>query len=114
VLATHDEMSYYHWPYPELPGSKAEFYAKAVDEAFEKDAENLPFEKVLSSPKGISSVSLDLRQVREYRKNESPILGRLPIEIAENENQIQGFEYWGLFRYRTLGLLAICYGVEGI
>jgi hypothetical protein len=114
VLASHEDMSYYHWPYPELPGSKAEFYEKAATTAFEIDAESIPFEKVAASPKGISGVTLDLRQVRDHRKNEAPILGRLPIVIAEQDNQIQGFEYWGLFRYRTLGLLALCYGVEGI
>lgn len=114
VLARQEEMSYYHWPYPELPGSKAEFYEKASLEAFEEDSERLPFQKVPSSTRGTLSVTLDLRTLRDRRKNEAPLLTRLPLDVTENEWPIKGFEYWGPFRYRSLGLLALCYGIEGI
>lgn len=114
VMASHQEMVYYHWPYPELPGSKAEFYEKAARESFKIDQETLPFAEIKVFPTHVASVTLDLRELRENRKNEAPVLTRLGLEIGQDEGQIQGFEYWGLFRYRALGALAILYGVEGI
>ena len=57
---------------------------------------------------------MDLRESREKGKFEAPILNRLPLEVAVNDRNIQGFEYWGPFRYRSLGLLSLCYGIEGI
>lgn len=114
VLASESEMLSYQSPYPDLPGSKSEFYDKSLVECFEKDAQMLPFEPQPAAPQGVLSVTLDLRQLREARKSEAPILSRLPMEIAEDEQIIQGFEYWGPFRYRGLGLLALCYGVEGV
>lgn len=114
VLAHENEMSYYQSPYPDLPGSKAEFYNKNLQESFDKDSSLLPFEKQPSAPQGILSVTLDLRELREARKTEGPVLSRLPMEIAEGEDGISGFEYWGPFRYRSLGLLALFYGVEGV
>jgi hypothetical protein len=107
-------LAFYHWPYPELPGSKAEFYSSAIRESFLQDARKLPFEAVEAQSSGIESVTLDMRELRDYRKSEAPILSRLPLEIAEGEKSIQGFEYWGPFRYRALGLLTMCYGVEGV
>jgi hypothetical protein len=114
VLGKQQEMAYYQLPYPELPGSKAEFYENALTDAYIKDSGVVPFEKVASAPRGISSVTLDLRHLRENRKSEAPILTRLPISIADGDHAIQGFEYWGPFRFKGLGLLAICYGVEEI
>ena len=114
VLARHHDLAYYQFPYPELPGSKAEFYEKALNSAYNKDSSVLPFEKVASAPRPTASVTMDLRQLREKRRSEQPILTRLPIIIAEEDHNIQGFEYWGPFRFKGLGLLAICYGVEGI
>lgn len=113
VLASDQELAYYHLPYLELPGSKAEFYDRQLLEEFQKDAGNVPFSSEGARPQGISSVSLDLRELREDRKNPTPTLGRLPLSITENEEVIEGFEYWGPFRYKFLGLLALCYGVEG-
>ena len=114
VLAKQNELASYQFPYPELPGSKAEFYEKAMTLAYTKDSRVLPFEKVSSVPRSTASVTMDLRQLRQGRKSEAPILTRLPITIAEEDHMIQGFEYWGPFRFKGLGLLAICYGVEGI
>lgn len=107
-------MAQYHWPYPELPGSKAEFYERAIVEHYHEDARNLPFQDVPFEAKGIQSVTLDMRELRDLRKSEAPILARLPLEISQEDKAIQGFEYWGPFRYRSLGLLSMCYGVEGI
>ncbi len=112
VLASEKEMAYYHWPYPELAGSKAQFYEKAILASFDEDAALLPFRPVSSLPKGVLSMSLDMRQVRTNRKKESSILTRLPLEVASEDQVIGGFEYWGPFRYRSLGLVALCYGVE--
>ncbi len=114
VMASHSELVYYHWPYPELPGSKAEFYEKDAREAFHSDAQIIPFPTTKIFPFSVASVTLDLRELRENRKNEAPILSHLGLEIAQDEGKVQGFEYWGLFRYRALGALAILYGVEGI
>lgn len=114
VLASENEMAFYQQPYPELPGSKSEFYENSLLESYNKDVRMLPFEKVQSNPRGIATVTLDMRQVRENRKSEAPILTRLPISICEGEEEIQGFEYWGPFRFKSLGLLGILYGVEGI
>ena len=107
-------LSYYQWPYPELPGSKAEFYEKKIRSFFRQDALNLPFEEVNAESKGIQSVTMDLRDLRDPRKSEASVLTRLPLDIVDNDKSIQGFEYWGPFRYRAMGLLAICYGIEGI
>lgn len=114
VLARGNSVSYYHWPYLELPGSKPEFYESDVRESFHKDSSDLPFEEVMSDSRGIQSVTMDMRELRDYRKSEAPVLNRLPLEIAEKDKTIRGFEYWGPFRYRSLGLLALCYGIEGI
>ncbi len=114
VLAHENEMAYYQTPYPELPGSKAEFYNKELAAAFDEDSQLLPFEKQACAPQGILSVTLDLRELRDSRKSENAVLLRLPMEIAEGEDVISGFEYWGPFRYRSLGLLALFYGVEGV
>lgn len=111
VLAKGHDLAYYHWPYPELPGSKPEFYQKSLMESFEEDSHLLPFDKGAVEANHSGSVTLDLRPLRIERKSEAPILSRLPLEIAQGEKVIQGFEYWGPFRYRSLGLLALSYGV---
>lgn len=115
VLAhSSTEMSYFHWPYPEQPGSKAEFYEKDLQEAFNSDARDLPFDAGQVTAQGTLSVCLDLRQLRAPKKSEAPNLTRLPLSVAIQDQEIQGFEYWGPFRYKSLGLLSLCYGVEGI
>lgn len=113
AMAADQELAYYHFPYLELPGSKAEFYERQLQESFRQDATTLPFSQDGAGAQGTSSVSLDLRQVRDDRKALAPTLGRLPLTITENEKPIAGFEYWGPFKYKALGLLALCYGVEG-
>lgn len=113
-LAQGTGVSFYHWPYPELPGSKAEFYEKDIRSAYHEDAQALPFEELNADSKGILGVTMDLRELRDPRKSEAPVLSRLPLEVADQDKNIQGFEYWGPFRYRSLGLLALCYGIEGI
>lgn len=114
VLAQGLGSSFYHWPYPELPGSKPEFYEKNLRESYLQDSLALPFEKAGVESRGIQSVTMDLRELRDYRKSEASVLGRLPLEVTVQDKSIQGFEYWGPFRYRSLGLLALCYGIEGI
>lgn len=114
VIAKGAGVTYYHWPYPELPGSKPEFYEKDIRESYHQDATNIPFEEASSETRGIQSVTMDLRELRDYRKTELPVLNRIQLEVAVHDKTIQGFEYWGPFRYRSLGLLALCYGIEGI
>lgn len=113
VYAKGKETFSYQWPYPELPGSKAQFYDRPLLSDFEADARILPFEQKGGTSQNHQGVSLDMRQNRSVRKNESPILSKLPMEMVGQSTAIQGFEYWGPFRYRTLGFLALCYGVEG-
>lgn len=114
VFSGSSENSSYEWPYPELPGSKFEFYIRDINESFLKDSEGLPFEKVPAGFESTQGVTLDLRPIKDLRKSEEPVLSRLPIEIIENDSPVKGFEYWGPFRYRSLGLLALSYGVEQI
>jgi hypothetical protein len=114
ALARGAGASYYQFPYPELPGSKAEFYEKDIALAYHEDAVFLPFEELPADTKGIQSVTMDLRELRSHRKIEAAVLDRLSLEIAFQDKNIKGFEYWGPFRYRSLGLLALCYGIEGI
>jgi hypothetical protein len=115
VLALdQQQLAYYHLPYLEIPGSKAEFYEKQVLESFQKDAQEVPFVAQGASAHGSLSVSLDLRQLRTDRKHSAPTLSRLPLEITQNEQVIAGFEYWGPFKYKSMGLLALCYGLEEI
>jgi hypothetical protein len=104
----------YHWPYLELPASKAEFYYQEASEAFKTDSQWLGLEQVEHKAAATARVTLDLRQMRDKRKSESQVLNPLPLSIVAQDAPIQGFEYWGPFRYQSLGLLALCYGVEEI
>ncbi|HXH75265.1 MAG TPA: hypothetical protein VNJ08_09890 [Bacteriovoracaceae bacterium] len=113
AYAFEQDLAWYHFPYLELPGSKAEFYDRQLIESYEKDQMRVPFESEVAKPQGTLSVSLDLRKLREDRKAPAPILSRLPLKITEKEQVIDGFEYWGPFKYKSMGLLALCYGVEG-
>lgn len=114
VLAQGPGFAFYHWPYPELPGSKAAFYQKDMGQRFQSDSDLLPFEMVSVETRALQSVSMDLRELKDHRKSEAPVLSRLSLEIVVQDRPVRGFEYWGPFRYRSLGLLALCYGVEGI
>jgi hypothetical protein len=113
VLAQGQDFSFYHWPYPELPGSKPEFYDRDLKTSFNQDSSLLPFQNGSVESAHTGSVTLDLRPLKMDRKAEMAVLKRLPIEIAVDEKAIGGFEYWGPFRYRSLGLLALSYGIEG-
>ncbi|HXH29707.1 MAG TPA: hypothetical protein VNJ01_02730 [Bacteriovoracaceae bacterium] len=113
VLAQSKDLSYYHWPYPELPGSKSGFYDRHLLESFSEDAKSLPFEKGSAVLGRSTSVTLDLRPLKTRRKSEAAVLNRLPLEISESDRPVKGFEYWGPFRYQSLGQLALCYGIEG-
>jgi hypothetical protein len=114
LTKSQDGISYYHWPYPDLPGSKAEFYGAEMMKDQLRDFNFYPIPINQVEPKSIQSVTLDLRSLRDYRKSENFILAQLPLDVVVEGQSIQGFEYWGHFRYRGLGLLALCYGVEGI
>lgn len=114
VIGKGQEFAYYHWPYPELPGSKPQFYDKDLKASFEEDADALPFSKSQVEVHSAGSVTLDMRQVKSDKKHEAPVLKRLPLDIVAHERPIKGFEYWGPFRYRGQGLLALSYGIEGI
>lgn len=113
VLVTGSEYASYHWPYPELPGSKFEFYEKDIKNDFEEDSKALPFAKGQAELRYLGSVTLDLRSLKSDKKNEAPVLKLLPLGIVAKDRPIKGFEYWGAFRYRSMGLLALSYGIEG-
>ncbi len=108
------ELAQYEWPYPELPGSKPHFYREGTLRAFDRDAEILPFEKKDWQFSGIQTVTLDMRGLREMRKTEAAVLTRLPLQITLSDSIIEGFEYWGPFRYKSFGLMALAYGIEGL
>jgi hypothetical protein len=114
AVVEHEEGAQsYHWPYPEIPGSKPEFYRRDCEKSFQSDAQTQPFlmrEPLFQEGAG---VCLDMRKNPDLRKSPAQVLGRLPLEFKTQDNPIQGFEYWGPFRYRSLGFLALCYGVEG-
>lgn len=114
VMTSGNDFAFYHWPYPELPGSKPEFYSKDAKATFEEDSSSLPFPKGQTEMAHVGSVTLDLRAVKNDKKHEAPVLKLLPLEIVDQASHIKGFEYWGPFRYRGLGLLALSYGIEGI
>jgi hypothetical protein len=114
TVAFHKDFAFYQWPYLELPGSKAEFYDRPLIKSFHEDKGMVPFVVENAAPQENLSVSLDMRQLREERKAPGPILGRLPLYITQDDRLIEGFEYWGPFKFRSLGLLALCYGVEKI
>jgi hypothetical protein len=114
VIAKGSGFSFYHWPYPELPGSKPEFYDRDLKASFESDTSLLPIQNGQVESVHTGSVTLDLRPLKLDKKQEAPILKRLPLEIAVHDKAIKGFEYWGPFRYQSLGLLALSYGIEGI
>jgi hypothetical protein len=108
------DFAYYHWPYPEMPGSKPQFYERDLRSFFDGDAESLPFPVGQVEVSAAESVTLDMRLVKSDKKQEAPVLKRLPLEIVFADRPIKGFEYWGPFRYRGQGLLALSYGIEGI
>jgi hypothetical protein len=114
VLAKGSDFSFYQWPYPELPGSKPEFYDRDLRLAFEQDASLLPFQNGVVESSHTGSVTLDLRPLKMDKKQIAPVLKRLPLDIVAHDRPIQGFEYWGPFRYRSLGLLALSYGIDGV
>ena len=114
LITENGEMAHYEWPYPELPGSKANFYQEGTIRSFDRDAEILPFEKKDWQFGGLQSVTLDMRGLREQRKTEAAVLSRLPLQISLSDSVIEGFEYWGPFRYKSFGLLAATYGIEGL
>lgn len=111
VYGEGSELSFYHWPYPELPGSKYQFYNKEVSQDYEQDARNLPFTKMGEIQESLS-VTLDLRGV-PFSKNEKQVLKPLELEIISEGEPVEGFEYWGPFKFKSLGLLALIYGIEG-
>lgn len=114
TLVEHDEgPQCYNWPYPDLPGSKPEFYRRDCEKSFQFDSLTQPF--LMTGPvfqDGVG-VCLDMRKNTEEVKSKTQVLGRLPLEFKTQGEAIQGFEYWGPFRYQSLGFLALCYGVEG-
>lgn len=112
VLAQGEEFSFYHWPYPELPGSKPSFYEKELKASFEKDESNLPFKHGPVVASSVEGATMDLRGVIPSRKRNQAVLTRFPLKILEKNELIQGFEYWGPFRYQNLGFLALSYGIE--
>jgi hypothetical protein len=115
VLASYpDTAASYQWPYPELLGSKASFYEKACWNSFQHDTQKIPFQMKEPVFGGIQSVTLDMRMLQNVRRGEASILSRLPLDIVSEEKIVQGFEYWGPFRYLSHGLLALCYGIEGV
>lgn len=113
VLSKAQDFSSYHWPYPVLPGSKPEFYKEEVMSSFQNDAMTLPFTAPAVEMVPAGSVTLDLRQLKSDKKSLGPVLQKLPFEIENSDKVIRGFEYWGPFRYRSFGLLALMYGIEG-
>ncbi|MGE3608089.1 MAG: hypothetical protein AB7I27_00780 [Bacteriovoracaceae bacterium] len=114
MVALDSEISYYQWPYPEMPGSKPEFYQNELKKFYLRDCSLLPLNQIPKSFNSVQSVTMDLRFLTNYKRNEGKSKNRLPIEIVEENTPIRGFEYWGAFRYHSLGLLALCYGVEEI
>lgn len=112
VLAQGTNFSFYHWPYPELPGSKPSFYEKELNKSFKQDEANLPFTHGDVIPSSLEGTTLDFRSVKPSRKRHQAVLERLPLKILEKNQSIQGFEYWGPFRYQALGFLALSYGIE--
>jgi hypothetical protein len=114
ALTFDENLVGYQLPYLDLPGSKAEFYQNQLMESFGADSENLPVQQVETQVQVSASVSLDLRQWRGQSKTPAFILTPIPIEITLDGKVISGFEYWGPFKYKSLGLVSLCYGVEGI
>lgn len=114
VLAKGKQFAYYHWPFLEMPGSKPEFYEKDLKESFQMDLEFLPMNGGQVEVSSSGSLTLDLRPYKADIKNEGPVLRPLDLEIISREERpIKGFEYWGPFRYRGHGILAMTYGIEG-
>lgn len=111
VYTEGSELSFYHWPYPELPGSKYQFYNEELIVDYEKDAKNIPFTKTGEIQDSLS-VSLDLRRAA-FSKNEKQVLRPLDMEIVSEGEPVEGFEYWGPFKFKSLGILALIYGIEG-
>lgn len=114
VMASGNEFSFYHWPYPELPGSKPEFYKDEATRAFEEDAAFLPFQRGGTEFGHVGTVTMDLRSLKNDKRGASPVLQPLSLDIVQNGRNIKGFEYWGAFKYKGLGYLALSYGVERI
>jgi len=107
-------VAFYDWPYPDMPGSKPEFYRQDLRCSFETDQLLLPFQAENYGVSSTGSVTLDLRSQKMTKNREIPVLTRLPMEIYIDDYTIQGFEYWGPFRYYSHGLLGLIYGIEGV
>jgi len=102
----------YELPFLDLPGTKAEFYVRDLESFFQTDSKKLPFSSS-EVIRGISgSVTTDLRQWRSPMAEINLTLTPVPIDLVQDEKVISGFEYWGSSKFRNLGFLALCYGVE--
>jgi hypothetical protein len=114
TISSGNQSIEYHWPYPEMHGSKPEFYEKELRSQFESDSKFLPFLIKGVEVNHCGGVTLDLRQFKSDQKNEAPVLNRLMMEVIHEERPVKGFEYWGPHRYQSYGLLSLFYGIEGI
>lgn len=114
AISSGNQFIQYHWPYPEMHGSKPEFYEEDLRAKFDDDSKFLPFDPGLVEVNHCGGVTLDLRQLKSDQKNEAPVLSRLEMDIVHEERPVKGFEYWGPHRYQSHGLLSLLYGIEGI
>jgi hypothetical protein len=114
VVSGLPEFESFHWPYPDLLGSKTSFYETDALKSFGEYQANLPFSCEQTEFNSIGQTTLDLRNQAFTSSSDSKGIPRLPLQIIAEERLIEGFEYWGLFRYQKLGLLAQSYGVEDV
>ncbi len=102
----------YEMPYLEMPASKPEFYLSELQKSFLSDSKVLFNLDGQSQVSDTMSVSIDLRSLNKGLKKSPFFISEIPIEIIQNEKKIAGFHYWGPFKFKSLGLLALCYGIE--
>lgn len=112
VLGLGNEFNFYHYPYPILPGTKPEFYTSDMKHLFKQDTAALGMDQVETKLTHHFGVTLDLRDLRDYRKKYLPVLSELEVDLLHEGAEVSGFQYWGVFKYRSFGLLAHCYGIQ--
>jgi hypothetical protein len=103
----------YELPFLDLPGTKPEFYNHQLLKSYEHDSKKIPTDYVEALVAPSFGVTLDMRSFRRPFHSSS-VLTPIPVEITQNEKNIAGFEYWGALKFKSLGFLSMCYGVEGL
>jgi len=110
TLMSFDEtLSMYQMPYFYMPASKPSFYYTDLQQSFDEDSRNLPFNGQGAKYVDSLCATLDLRGLLSTK--EFHVHSTLPLSLEYEGKKIRGFEYWGHHKFYGLGYLGLIYGI---